>query len=161
MNKVFLGLGSNVGDKKRNIEEAVKLLSEKIENIKVAKIYISRAVGYENQDDFLNTVISGETELNIGELFEFIKNVEKQVGRKYRFRWGPREIDIDILFFNDLIFEDENIKIPHPRIQERDFVLKPLADLDKNFVHPVLKKSVKEMLNELSEENFSIIGEIK
>ena len=161
MNKVFLGLGSNVGDKKRNIEEAVKLLSEKIENIKVAKIYISRAVGYENQDDFLNTVISGETELDIEELFEFIKNVEKQVGRKYRFRWGPREIDIDILFFNDLIFEDENIKIPHPRIQERDFVLKPLADLDKNFVHPVLKKSVKEMLNELSEENFSIIGKIK
>ena len=161
MNKVFLGLGSNVGDKKRNIEEAVKLLSEKIENIKVAKIYISRAVGYENQDDFLNTVISGETELNIGELFEFIKNVEKQVGRKYRFRWGPREIDIDILFFNDLIFEDENIKIPHPRIQERDFVLKPLADLDKNFVHPIFKKSVKEMLKELSEESFSIIGEIK
>ncbi len=161
MKRVFLGLGSNVGDKKKNIETAVKLLSEKIYNIKMADIYISKAVGYENQEEFLNTAISGFTDLNVEELFKFIKEVEKEAGRKFRFRWGPREIDIDILFYNDLIFENEQIQIPHPRIQERDFVLKPLLDLDENLIHPVLKKSVKTLLNQLKEEDLSIIGKLK
>ena len=161
MKRVFLGLGSNVGDKKKNIETAVKLLSEKIYNIKMADIYISKAVGYENQEEFLNTAISGFTDLDVEELFKFIKKVEKEAGRKFRFRWGPREIDIDILFYNDLIFENEQIQIPHPRIQERDFVLKPLLDLDENLIHPVLKKSVKTLLNQLKEEDLSIIGKLK
>jgi 2-amino-4-hydroxy-6-hydroxymethyldihydropteridine diphosphokinase len=161
MNKVFLGLGSNVGDREQNIKQAVQFLSEKIKNIKTAKIYISKAVGYEEQDDFLNTAVMGFTDMEVDELFEFVKEVEKRVGRKYRFRWGPREIDIDILFFNDLVYESENLQIPHPRIQERDFVLKPLSDLDKNFIHPVLKKDIKSLIDELKKENLSIIGEIE
>ncbi len=160
MHKIFLGLGSNVGDRKKNIETAVKLLSERINDIKIGKIYISKAVGYENQDNFFNTVISGKTELSAQELFSFVKDVERKVGRKYRFRWGPREIDIDILFFDDLIYKTENLQIPHPRIQERDFVLKPLADIEEDFVHPVFKKDVKTLLNQLKKENISIIGEI-
>ncbi len=161
MNKVFLGLGSNVGDRKKNIKEAINLLSREIKNVKIAKIYISKAVGYEEQANFLNTVISGYTSLDVEQFFKFIKDVEKKVGRKYRFRWGPREIDIDILFFDDLVYESETLKIPHPRIQERDFVLKPLIDLEENLIHPVFKKTVKSLFNELKEDEFSIIGEIE
>ncbi|MGC9080137.1 2-amino-4-hydroxy-6-hydroxymethyldihydropteridine diphosphokinase [Sulfurihydrogenibium sp.] len=147
MNKVFLGLGSNVGDREKNLKEAINLLSEKINIIKLSKIYETKPVGVENQPDFLNMAVFGETILDPVNLFSFVKEVEKKVGRVERYRWGPREIDIDILFFNDLVLELEYLQIPHPRIHERDFVLKPLMDLDPDFVHPVLKKSVRELYN--------------
>ncbi len=156
MKKVFLALGSNVGNRKENIEKAIELLGEKISNIKTAKIYKTKPVGVENQPEFLNTAIVGFTELEPEKLLEFTKSVEKKVGRVYRFRWGPREIDIDILFYEDLIIKTKELTIPHPRIQERDFVLKPLLDLEPDFVHPVLKKTIKEIYTELKE--FSIIA---
>ena len=158
MHKVFLGLGSNVGNKIENIKKAINLLQEKINNIEVAPFYVSKAVGYENQDDFVNTVLKGYTKLNPFELLEFTKQVEKQVGRIYRFHWGPREIDIDILFYDDLVINTEDLVIPHPRIQERDFVLMPLMDLEKGFMHPNLNVSVEELLRNL--ENKSIKNKI-
>ena len=151
MAKVFLGLGSNVGNREKNIKRAVGLLSEKIKNIKLARIYKSKPYGFKNQDYFLNTALSGNTDLSPEELFHFIKDVEKEVGRIKRFHWGPREIDIDILFYENLIYETDFLVIPHPRIQERDFVLKPLCDLNPDLIHPVLKKTVKELLDELDE----------
>ncbi len=151
MKTIFLGLGSNVGDKEKNIKHAVNLLSEKINNVKLAKIYKSKPYGFKNQDYFLNTALMGLTDLSPDELFDFVKKVENKVGRKKRFHWGPREIDIDILFYEDLIYETDFLVIPHPRIQERDFVLKPLCDLNPDLIHPVLKKTVKELLDELDE----------
>ncbi|ACN99500.1 2-amino-4-hydroxy-6-hydroxymethyldihydropteridine pyrophosphokinase [Sulfurihydrogenibium azorense Az-Fu1] len=149
MNKIFLGLGSNVGDRLTNLNRAIKILSDKIQILKVSKIYETKPIGVENQPDFLNMAVMGQTELDHLSLFEFVKNVEKQVGRVYRYRWGPREIDIDILFYNDLIYKSKALEIPHPRLHERDFVLKPLMDLDPDFIHPVFKKSIRELYEEL------------
>ncbi|WP_297453462.1 2-amino-4-hydroxy-6-hydroxymethyldihydropteridine diphosphokinase [Persephonella sp.] len=157
MKKIFLALGSNIGNRQENINQAIRFLSKEITDIKRAPIYESKAVGYEDQPDFLNTVISGYTDLSPEELLNFVKKVEKQTGRIKRFRWGPREIDIDIIFYGNLVIEKDNLIIPHPRIQERDFVLKPLCDLEPEFIHPVLKKTVLELLNNLKEK--SIIRE--
>lgn len=149
MTKIFLALGSNLGDKKQHIEEALELLKKQIKDIKVAKFYETKPQYYEEQNTFINTVIVGLTNLNPKELLHFIKDVEKEIGRKKRFHFGPREIDIDILFYDDLIYKEENLVIPHPLLQEREFVLKPLMDLEPDFVHPVLKKTVKELYEEL------------
>jgi len=157
--KVFLGIGSNVGERIVYIKKAVNLLSEILNDIQTAHLYLSKAVGFEDQPDFVNTVVSGYTYLSPCELLKKIKEIEKKVGRIERFRWGPREIDIDILFYGNNIIEEENLIIPHPRIQERDFVLKPLSDLDPDFIHPVLKKTVKELL--LNLKNRSIISSLQ
>jgi|GEM_PF-685604 len=150
MHTIFLGLGSNVGNKKQQITKAVKMLGEKIKNITTAKLLVTKPMYYEKQNDFLNTVISGETDLSPQELFIFVKQVEEELGRKKRFRNGPREIDVDILFYDDLIFESETLQIPHPKIQEREFVLKPLMDIAPDFVHPVLKKQIKQLNSVIS-----------
>ncbi len=155
MNEVYLGLGSNVGDRLLNLNKAIELLSEKIQILKKSKIYISKAVGYTDQPDFYNMVLYGKTDLSPEELFNFIKDVEKNVGRVYRFHWGPREIDIDILFYNDLVYKSDKLNIPHPRLHERDFVLSPLIELNPKLFHPVLNKRVSD-LKELMEN--SVIG---
>ncbi|NPA52557.1 MAG: 2-amino-4-hydroxy-6-hydroxymethyldihydropteridine diphosphokinase [Aquificae bacterium] len=155
MTKVFLALGSNVGDKEKNIYNAVLLLQEKINNVRLANLYTSRPVGVENQPTFINTVLSGYTDLSPFELLNFIKKIEKNLGRKKRYRWGPREIDIDIIFYGNLILDTKVLKIPHPLLQDRDFVLKPLLELEPNFVHPKIKKTIIELYSNLSE--FSII----
>jgi 2-amino-4-hydroxy-6-hydroxymethyldihydropteridine diphosphokinase len=155
MNEVYLGLGSNVGDRLLNLKKAIELLSEKIQILKKSKIYISKAVGYTDQPDFYNMVLYGKTDLSPEELFNFIKDVEKNVGRVYRFHWGPREIDIDILFYNDLVYKSDKLDIPHPRLHERDFVLLPLIELNPKLFHPVLNKRVSD-LKEFMEN--SVIG---
>jgi 2-amino-4-hydroxy-6-hydroxymethyldihydropteridine diphosphokinase len=155
MNEVYLGLGSNVGDRLLNLNKAIELLSEKIQILKKSKIYISKAVGYTDQPDFYNMVLYGKTDLSPEELFNFIKDVEKNAGRVYRFHWGPREIDIDILFYNDLVYKSDKLNIPHPRLHERDFVLLPLIELNPKLFHPVLNKRVSD-LKEFMEN--SVIG---
>jgi 2-amino-4-hydroxy-6-hydroxymethyldihydropteridine diphosphokinase len=155
MNEVYLGLGSNVGDRLLNLNKAIELLSEEIQILKKSKIYVSKAVGYTDQPDFYNMVLYGKTDLNIEELFDFMKDVERNVGRVYRFHWGPREIDIDILFYNDLIYKSDKLNIPHPRLHERDFVLLPLKELNPELFHPVFNKRVSD-LKEFMEN--SVIG---
>ena len=155
MNEVYLGLGSNVGDRLLNLNKAIELLSEKIQILKKSKIYVSKAVGYTDQPDFYNMVLYGKTDLSPEKLFNFIKDVEKNAGRVYRFHWGPREIDIDILFYNDLVYKSDKLNIPHPRLHERDFVLLPLIELNPKLFHPVLNKRVSD-LKEFMEN--SVIG---
>jgi 2-amino-4-hydroxy-6-hydroxymethyldihydropteridine diphosphokinase len=155
MNEIYLGLGSNVGDRLLNLNKAIELLSEKIQILKKSKIYVSKAVGYTDQPDFYNMVLYGRTDLSPEELFNFIKDVEKNAGRVYRFHWGPREIDIDILFYNDLVCKSDKLNIPHPRLHERDFVLLPLIELNPKLFHPVLNKRVSD-LKEFMEN--SVIG---
>jgi len=146
----FLGLGANVGDKKQNLEKAIMKLREKISDIQVSKFYETEPWGYENQDKFLNAAVSGKTKLTPMQLLNFVEQIEKEIGRIKRFKWGPREIDIDILFYDDLVYEDYSLTIPHPFIQERKFVLEPLMDLDTNFIHPVFKKTVQQLYEKLS-----------
>lgn len=160
MQRIFLALGSNVGRRRKHIEQTVALLKESVDDVTVAPLYESRAVGYTEQNNFLNTVLKGHTMLTPEELLKFVKSTEKKVGRVARFHWGPREIDIDILFYDDLILNTEKLKIPHPFLHERDFVLKPFCDVESNFIHPILKRTVKELLMSIPKRNLSILSKI-
>jgi len=149
MVQVYLALGSNVGDSKKLIDDAIILLSAALSDIVRASFYTSKAVGYTDQPDFLNTAIRGETDLSPLDLLKFVKDIEQQVGRVYRFRWGPREVDIDIIFYDNLIMNTPILSIPHPRFAERDFVLRPIIDIDANVVDPVSHMSLIEILKAL------------
>ncbi len=153
MKKIFLALGSNIGDRKKNIDRALHLLQEKVFDIKASRIYVSKAVGYEKQPEFFNMVARGFTELSPYELLDFVKDVEKRVGRIKRFRWGPREIDIDILFYEDMQINSDILIIPHPRLHERDFVLYPLAEIEPDYIHPVFQKPISQLLENVNKEN--------
>ncbi|TAL14728.1 2-amino-4-hydroxy-6-hydroxymethyldihydropteridine diphosphokinase [Patescibacteria group bacterium] len=149
MATVYLALGSNVGKGDQQFNQAITLLGEQLRDIVEAPRYISRAVGYEDQADFINTVIQASTGLSPRELLAFTQTIEHTVGRIRRFRWGPREIDIDIIFYDELVISEPELVIPHPRFAERDFVLKPLVDLNPNLTDPTSHLSVSELYNKL------------
>jgi 2-amino-4-hydroxy-6-hydroxymethyldihydropteridine diphosphokinase len=157
MHHIFLALGSNIENRKQHIETAIALLREKVQDITVAPLYETKPQYFEDQQNFLNTVLSGYTDLKPWELLQFTKTVQQEVGRVERFRNGPREIDIDILFYDNEVYKGEELEIPHPRLQERDFVLQPFVDLNPDFFHPVLKKTIRELLDTLPEEQRSVI----
>lgn len=156
MTEVYLALGSNVGDSRRNIEQAIELLAERIQDIKQAPVYTSKAVGPIEQNDFLNTAISGKTGIEPLVLLTFIKEVEQRVGRKQRERWGPREIDIDIIFYGNQTIEINGLTIPHPSFRDRDFVLQPLVDLNPQLVDPSTSKTVQQLLSQIDPSQKSI-----
>ena len=152
MNKAYLGLGTNMGDREEYLSSAVKLLNNN-KNITVtnkSKIYETKAWGYTDQADFLNICIEIETSLNEYELLKVCQDVELKLNRERIIRWGPRTIDVDILFFNDIILNNEDLYIPHPRISERAFVLIPLMDINKNLL--IKGKVIGEYLNSLTNE---------
>lgn len=152
MNKAYLGLGTNMGDRETYLSSAVKLL-DNYENITVtnkSKIYETKAWGYTDQADFLNMCIEIKTSLNEYELLKVCQEVELKLSRERIIRWGPRTIDVDILFFNDVILNNEDLYIPHPRISERAFVLIPLMDINKNLL--IKGKVIGEYLNSLTNE---------
>lgn len=146
LKRVFLGLGSNLGDKKANIDLALEKLSAKISNIKTASYIETKPWGGVDQDDFLNSACYGYTYLSKEELLDFVKRVEEEIGRVKTVKWGPRLIDIDILFYDNEIFYSDKLIIPHPYIREREFVLKPLNELAPNFIHPVYRLPIRELL---------------
>ena len=161
MHHIFLALGSNIENRKQHIETALVLLHEKVHNITVAPLYETKPRYFVDQQNFLNTVLSGYTDLKPWELLQFTKTVQKKVGRVERFRNGPREIDIDILFYDNMVYKDEELEIPHPLLQERDFVLQPLSDINPDFFHPVLKKTIRALLDTIPEEQRSVIKMLK
>ncbi|MBK7106210.1 MAG: 2-amino-4-hydroxy-6-hydroxymethyldihydropteridine diphosphokinase [Ignavibacteriae bacterium] len=151
-NKVYIGIGSNVGNRLLNFKKTIKLISENenISDVKISSVYETLPYGNIEQNNFYNAVINFNTNFTLQELFDFTKSVEKKIGRIKRQNWGPREIDLDILLFNKLVFADENISIPHKDLVNRDFVLVPLLELSKNLVNPATKIKLKEYLNKLS-----------
>ncbi len=155
LNIVFIGLGSNEGNKIDNIRATIKAISKlafcKIE--KVSSLYETFPLGEVEQDNFINAVIKIKTSLNPQALFGELKKIEQNLGRIVREKWGPREIDLDILFFNDLIFSDEIITLPHKGIIYRDFVIVPLIEIEPEFVHPVYKKNIADFLLDLKTKN--------
>ena len=161
MHQIFLALGSNIENRKQHIETALVLLREKVQDITVAPLYETKPRYFEDQYNFLNTVLHGFTDLEPRELLQFTKAVQKEVGRVERFRNGAREIDIDILFYDNVVYKDEELEIPHPRLQERDFVLQPFADINPDFSHPVLKKTIRKLLATLPEGQRSVIKKLK
>jgi len=153
MARVFIGIGSNIGDRRRNIESAINSIRR--EGIKITKIsgfYETEPWGVKNQPYFINGVIEVETELSPIKLLLLLKRIERDIGRKKAMKWGPREIDLDILLYDDIILKSEILNIPHPFLEDREFVLKPLCEIAPNLIHPVLKKPVREILNETGRE---------
>ncbi len=126
---IFLSLGSNIGDKKLNLINALSELSEYVNIKKVSSLYESDPLLFENQDNFYNIVIEIEYEETAYDLLNIIKNIEIKLGRQTTFRYGPRIIDIDILFFNNQIIQEENLTIPHYDWHNRKFVVEPLSEL--------------------------------
>lgn len=151
MSKVWIALGSNMGDGRKNLDEAVENMNKN--GVKVEKIstYIeTEPYGYTEQDNFVNAVCIAETELSHRELLKTLLAIELEMGRVRLIRWGPRIIDLDILFYEDLIIDEEDLKVPHIEIQKRSFVLEPMDEISPEKVHPVFKKTVHELLLELN-----------
>jgi 2-amino-4-hydroxy-6-hydroxymethyldihydropteridine diphosphokinase len=143
---VYLALGSNLGNRLSNLKEAIAALPPQMEVKAKSAVYETPPWGYEDQPKFLNQVIKAITYLDPEPLLKHLKRLEVTLGRKETFQNGPRLIDMDILFYDDLILNTRLLVIPHPRLQERGFVLLPLMDIDPDLVHPVSKKSVREMM---------------
>lgn len=136
MNSVYLSLGTNMGDREKNLKDAVNIIKrfDSTKIIKVSKIYETEPWGYTDQGNFLNLCLEIKTSLSPYELLEKCQDAEQYLKRERLIRWGPRTIDIDILLYNDIICEDEKLILPHPRIQERAFVLIPLMDLNEELI---------------------------
>ncbi len=150
----YIGIGSNLGDKLYYCEKAISEIL-KIDRHKLlakSSFFKTEPIGYTSQDWFVNGVIEIETGLEPSELLQTLKTIEVQLGRTETFRWGPRAIDLDILFFDDCQIQTGELKVPHPHIQDRKFVLVPLAEIDRNLIHPVLKKTIQQLLDSLKED---------
>ena len=158
MAKVFLGLGSNVGDRYKFIINAIKEIKI-IQGVKLvcsSSVYETEPWGNKEQNRFLNSVVEVETNLKSLSLFRELKLVEKKLGRAENIKWAEREIDIDILFYDDDIIRNNTLEIPHHEIENRRFVLVPLDEIASNLIHPVFKKTVSELLettDDISEVN--------
>ena len=147
---VYLGLGSNLGDREAHLRHALELLGKSIALDKTSSVYDTEPWGYRAQPRFLNCVCEGRTDLEPQALLSIVKNVEEAVGREPTFPNGPRLIDVDILFYGKRVVREPGLDIPHPRMAERAFVLAPLGEIAEDYFHPVLKVTVTELLRSLS-----------
>ena len=147
MNKTYLLLGSNMGNSQQQLSIAIKNITQKIGGvIRKSKLYTTAAWGNTNQPDFLNQVIVVETKHTALQTIKTILGIEEEMGRVRTKKNAPRIIDIDILFFNKEIIAEKILTVPHPKIQNRRFVLIPLNELSPNFKHPVIKKTIHQLL---------------
>lgn len=149
----YIGVGSNIGDREYHIKGAVDALKAHplIKVKKVSDLIVTKPYGGVEQEDFLNGALELETLLNPEELLETLHEIENAAGRKRDIHWGPRTLDLDILFFDDLRYRSETLVIPHPDLQNRRFVLEPLAMIAPYICHPIVEKTVAALLRELEE----------
>ena len=151
--RVFLLLGTNLGDRARNLLVARELLEITVGKIiQRSSTYETAAWGKTDQSDFLNEVIEAATIKTPHELLSTIHEVESQMGRLREEKWGPRIIDIDLLLYSDCIIESENLTVPHPALHLRRFTLTPLAEIARDFVHPIFQKTIGELLSQCDDQ---------
>jgi len=143
---VYLALGSNVGNRAANLKAAIAALPPQMEVKVKSRVYETPPWGYTNQEKFLNQVVKAWTYLEPEPLLKHLKRLEVALGRVPTFQYGPRLIDIDILLYDDLVFDSADLKIPHPQMHERGFVLLPLMDIAPDLVHPVKKQTIRQLI---------------
>jgi 2-amino-4-hydroxy-6-hydroxymethyldihydropteridine diphosphokinase len=147
MSIVHIGIGSNLGNRQENCLEAIRRLEHHgVSVLKRSSMIETEPWGKTDQPHFINLAIEAETDLSPEELLLLLKNIEKSMGREKTEHWGPREIDLDMLFYDDRIIDSADLKIPHPHLHERDFVLKSLVEIAPEKGHPVLKKKISELI---------------
>ncbi len=154
--RAFIGAGANLGEPVRQLGQAIEELRQSpgIKFLAASSFYRTQPVGPVEQPPFVNAVFSLEPEIGPHDLLSILLDIEQKMGRVRKERWGPRDIDLDLLFYGDAVISGEGLEVPHPRLHERRFVLAPLAEIAPGFVHPVLKKSVSELLAELPSGDF-------
>jgi 2-amino-4-hydroxy-6-hydroxymethyldihydropteridine diphosphokinase len=158
--RYFLSLGSNLGDKRKNMAQALALLTQKeVKILRASSLYRTQPVGYTEQLWFYNQVIEVSSSLNPYDLLRLIKGIEKRMGRKPTRPSGPRPIDIDILLAEDCIIRTKRLTIPHPRMQKRNFVLVPFKEMSPGTTHPVLKKTISELWKKSTDS--SVVRKLK
>lgn len=156
--KVLLSLGSNLGgdinEVSNNISTAIKNINanDGVTVIKSSSFYTTKAWGLTDQPDFVNSALEIETQFNVESLFLFLQSIEDEMGRLESYKWGPRLIDIDILFCDDQIVNTDKLTIPHPLMEERRFVLEPLCEVAPSKIHPVKKKTVLELFKDCTDQ---------
>jgi 2-amino-4-hydroxy-6-hydroxymethyldihydropteridine diphosphokinase len=147
MTTIYLALGTNIGNREKNLREAIRLLSESgVDIIKTSSIYETEPVDYLDQPWFLNAVLEAQTELPAAQLLATLRNIESQMGSKKPFAKGPRLIDLDILLYGNETIDSPELQVPHPRMLQRNFVLVPLAEIAPRLRHPVWPATVSELL---------------
>ena len=149
LNRVYIAIGSNIGNWKNNFNQAVKLISKKSIVKKFASIYLSNPYGYEDQNYFFNSAIELQTTLSPFDLFYELQMIERKLQKNKIIKNGPRKIDLDIIFFNSLKLNSKKLTIPHQSVHLRDFVLLPLIEINPFIVHPIQKKTVKAIYKKL------------
>jgi len=149
MQRVFIAIGSNLGDKISNCRRAIDEIAGFCEIVKVSSLYETEPVGNEDQPNFINSVAEIRTDLSPHELLTHLNRIEEKLGRVRSEKWGPRTIDLDIIFYGDQIIKDDNLIIPHPRAHLRRFVLEPICEIAPEFIHSEIKISVLELLKNL------------
>ncbi|MEK6566696.1 MAG: 2-amino-4-hydroxy-6-hydroxymethyldihydropteridine diphosphokinase [Bacteroidota bacterium] len=150
---IYIGLGSNVGDRFGYLDSAVKELNE-LSSTKVvgmSSVYQTEPYGNKDQPEFLNMAVELESSMDAGELFSRLKSIEAKLGRHSTERWGPREIDLDLLYFGRQVVNQKNLQVPHPVIGHRRFVLVPLNEIAHFFIDPVRRKNISELLAECTD----------
>jgi 2-amino-4-hydroxy-6-hydroxymethyldihydropteridine diphosphokinase len=147
----YIGLGSNLGDKRANCRKALELLDSAGRVLSVSSFYCTEPVGYREQETFINAVAAVEKDLPPDVLLAECHRIEEQMGRTRELRWGPRTLDLDILLYGERVVDEPELAIPHPRLALRRFALLPLAEIAPQAMHPVLKKTVKHLLHELKD----------
>lgn len=155
---VYLALGTNLGERRQNLATAVARLRHFLTITALSSIYETAPWGVTDQPDFLNMCLAATTDLTPHDLLRRCQQIEAEMGRQKTIRYGPRLIDIDLLFYDDLLLDDETLTLPHPRLHERDFVLVPLADIAPELRHPRIGKTVAEMVQGLGETAVTPLG---
>ena len=154
MANAYVGFGSNIDDRLNYITQALQLLLEvdRVSLIQISSLYETEPVGYEEQDWFLNGVIAVETRLLVHQLLALLKTIEGLVGRQHRARWGPREVDLDLLIYDQCCINTPDLTVPHPEMHRRSFVLVPFAEIAPDVLHPIFQQNIRTLLSNLNDE---------